>query len=143
MCGVVDFDDPQSIERVARNRSDCFTVTPCRVVDTRNAGGPYGGPALSAGSDRTFVLAGPCDIPASATAVALNVVVVAPTGSGHLTLFPEGTTLPPISTLNYNGGTIRANWALVSLGAGGDLRVHCAQGAGTANLVIDVTGYFE
>ena len=34
-----------------------YTVTPCRVVDTRNSSGPFGGPALAANSDRTFVVA--------------------------------------------------------------------------------------
>ena len=29
-----------------------YTVTPCRLVDTRNPTGPYGGPSLSANSDR-------------------------------------------------------------------------------------------
>ncbi|MGH9367048.1 MAG: S8 family peptidase, partial [Thermoanaerobaculia bacterium] len=40
-----------------------YTVTPCRAVDTRNASGPLGGPALSAGGTRTFALAGQCGIP--------------------------------------------------------------------------------
>ncbi len=31
-----------------------YTVAPCRVFDTRNAAGPYGGPALAAGVSRTF-----------------------------------------------------------------------------------------
>jgi len=47
-------------------------VTPCRVVDTRKPVGPYGGPALVAGADRTFVFAGQCGIPITAKAVALD-----------------------------------------------------------------------
>ena len=39
-----------------------FPVTPCRVVDTRNADGPFGGPELTAGeTSRSFTIpAGPC-----------------------------------------------------------------------------------
>src|SRR4029453_6502567 len=37
-----------------------FTVTPCRLVDTRAASGTFGGPALVAGTDRVFPLYGRC-----------------------------------------------------------------------------------
>jgi hypothetical protein len=45
-----------------------FTLAPCRVLDTRDAAGQYGGPALVAGQSRAFTLAGRCGIPASARA---------------------------------------------------------------------------
>src|SRR4029077_187725 len=48
-----------------------YTVTPCRVADTRSPVGPYGGPSLVAGADRTFVFGGQCGIPPTAVAVAL------------------------------------------------------------------------
>ena len=35
-----------------------YTVTPCRLADTRNANGPLGGPALQAGAVRPFTLTG-------------------------------------------------------------------------------------
>jgi hypothetical protein len=35
---------------------DFFTVTPCRLVDTRLAPGPLGGPALAANTSRVFVV---------------------------------------------------------------------------------------
>src|SRR5262249_7794479 len=35
-----------------------YTLTPCRVIDTRNPTGPLGGPALVAATDRLFNLAG-------------------------------------------------------------------------------------
>ncbi|HSS45246.1 MAG TPA: hypothetical protein VLO07_07890, partial [Thermoanaerobaculia bacterium] len=120
-----------------------FTLPPCRVVDTRNAAGAYGGPALVAGADRSFILIGQCGIPATATAVSLNVTVVQPTTGGFLTLYPGGTTLPLASTINYRSGQVRANNAVVPLGAAGDILVRCGQGGGTAHLVIDVNGYFQ
>ena len=121
-----------------------FTVTPCRVVDTRNPAGPFGGPSLVAGADRSFVLAGQCGIPADALAVALNVTVVLPTdGPGHLTLYQGGASLPLASTINYRAGQIRANNAIIPLGSAGDIAVRCGQGSGTADMVIDVNGYFR
>src|SRR6476660_8061427 len=51
-----------------------FTVTPCRVLDTRNAVDPngFGGPALAAASTRVWNLAGQCGISTGAQAVAVN-----------------------------------------------------------------------
>ena len=120
-----------------------FTLTPCRVADTRNPTGPYGGPALQAGTERDFIVAGQCGIPASAKAVAFNVTVTQPTAQGHIILFPAGTSLPLTSTLNYRQGQTRANNAIVRLGSGGALAVVCGQSAGTTHFIIDVTGYFE
>ena len=59
-----------------------YTLTPCRVADTRDADGPYGGPAILAGATRAFAMAGPCAIPPEADAVAVNVIVTQPTGPG-------------------------------------------------------------
>jgi len=120
-----------------------FTLTPCRVADTRNPNGPYGGPALQAGMERDFIAAGQCGIPASARAVAFNVTVTQPTAQGHIILFPAGTSLPLTSTLNYRQGQTRANNAIVRLGSGGALAVVCGQSVGTTHFIIDVTGYFE
>ncbi|HSD66742.1 MAG TPA: FG-GAP-like repeat-containing protein [Vicinamibacteria bacterium] len=119
-----------------------YTVAPCRVVDTRNAAGPTGGGPLSAGAARTFPVAGRCGIPAWAKAVSLNVTVTQPSTAGHLRLFPGGTAVPQVSTLNFVAGLTRANNAVVKLGAGGDLSVFCMLGSGSAHVIVDVNGYF-
>jgi hypothetical protein len=120
-----------------------FSVTPCRVLDTRGPAGDYGGPALVAGQSRAFTLAGRCGIPASATAVAVNLTVTQPSAQGNLRLYPAGAALPNTSSLNYVSGQTRANNAIVGLGPAGALAIRCSQGAGTAHVVLDVTGYFE
>jgi len=121
-----------------------YTLASCRLVDTRNASGPMGGPSLVAGANRSFTLAGQCGIPAGAQAVSVNVTVVQPTaGPGFLTLYPGGTSLPVASTVNYKAGQTRGNNAILPLGSAGDILVWCGQGGGTANMVIDVNGYFQ
>jgi hypothetical protein len=131
-------------EYVAPSPTSFYTLTPCRLLDTRNAIGPYGGPALTAATDRTFVLASRCGIPVSAKAVSVNVVAVSPTaGPGFLTVYPGGATLPVSSTINYTTGQIRANNSIAPLGVLGDVTVHCGQGSGTTHVVIDVNGYFQ
>ena len=120
-----------------------FTVAPCRVLDTRDAAGAYGGPALGAGQSRSFTLVGRCSLPASARAVAVNLTVTGSTAQGNLRLYPADQAVPSTSTLNYVAGQTRANNAIVGLSASGALAVRCTQASGTAHVVLDVTGYFE
>jgi hypothetical protein len=119
-----------------------YTVTPCRVFDSRDAG--LGGPAaLAAGTDNAIVVGGYCGVPTTARAVSLNVTVVAPTDGGHLRLYASGTPRPSTSSINYVSGHTRANIAVVSLGADGALITYVSQPRGTTHLVIDVSGYFQ
>lgn len=120
--------------------SNFYTLAPCRVADTRDPNGPYGGPALVAGTERVFAIAGQCGIPLSAKAVSLNVTVTQPTGPGHIILYPGGTAPQLSSAINYRPGQTRANNAIVPLGVGGTLAV---QSAASTHFIIDVNGYFE
>jgi hypothetical protein len=117
-------------------------LTPCRVVDTRNAPGPYGGPALPGNGVRDFTLAGQCGVPATAKSVAVNLTVAAPASSGYFTAFAAGESLPLASTINFSAGQTRANNAVLPVGTGGAVSVFNGS-AGTAHVVIDVTGWFE
>jgi outer membrane protein assembly factor BamB len=120
-----------------------FSVTPCRLVDTRNPAGPFSGPALAAASDRAFLAAGQCGIPPAAKAVSVNVTVTQPSASGDLRLYAGSGPLPAASALNYRGGQTRANNTVVALGAAGDFAMHCDQVAGTVQVIVDVNGYFQ
>jgi hypothetical protein len=120
-----------------------YTVTPCRVVDTRNPAGPWGGPALQANSDRSFVVAGKCGIPSTAEVVTLNVTVTQATAGGDLRLYPGGASLPMATAINYGAGKTRANNGTLALGPNGDLLVHCDQSSGSVHMILDVSGYLE
>jgi lysophospholipase L1-like esterase len=119
-----------------------YTVTPCRLLDTRQPTGPQGGPPLLAAQTRIFPAASHCGIPANATAAFLNVTVVGPSASGYVQLFPAGTPLPLASSLNYTAGQIRANNGVFALGTSGQLAIFAGQASGTADAVVDVSGYF-
>jgi hypothetical protein len=116
-----------------------YTLTPCRVADTRLADGP----ALGAGTTRTFPVAGFCDVPGTAKAVAVNVTATNETHTGNLRLYPAGGALPPTSTINFTPLLTRANNAVIGLGTGGEITVRCSMPAGSTDFVLDVTGYFE
>jgi Leucine-rich repeat (LRR) protein len=119
-----------------------YTVTPCRVFDSRNPG--LGGPvALAAGTSNPVQVAGYCSVPATAKAVSLNVTVVAPSAGGHLRLFGLGTPRPTTSSINYASGQTRANDAVVAVGADGALTVYVNQPSGSVHVVLDVNGYFQ
>jgi hypothetical protein len=120
-----------------------YTLSPCRLVDTRNAVGSRGGPALAAGVTRTFPIAGACSVPSTAWAVSVNVTVTQPTTQGNVRLFPGSTPSPLASTLNYAAGATRANNAIAALGSAGDLTALATQAAGSVHLIVDVNGYFE
>jgi len=124
-----------------------FTVPPCRVVDTRNPTGPLGGPSLAGGAVRSFPITGMCAIPSTAQAVVFNVTVVGPTGAGHLRIWPYNTTMPLVSTMNFEvGDPAIANGAIVPLTTAptANISIYLGTGAGTnADLVLDITGYFQ
>ncbi|HEY6065286.1 MAG TPA: hypothetical protein VIY96_03970, partial [Thermoanaerobaculia bacterium] len=90
---------------------DFFSVTPCRLIDTRDPDGPYGGPILQSGTARLFTLTGSpgtCTVPAGAKALSVNMTSVGPTNSGFLTLYPGDEQAPLASNLNFRPGQIRS-----------------------------------
>ena len=117
-----------------------YTIAPCRVIDTRTVSAP----AMSARQRRDFlVVGGSCGIPASARAIALNVTVLNAVETGYLTLFDGDLgSVPSTSTINFPAARVRANNAVVSIGAGGMLGILNAS-AGTVDVIVDVVGYFE
>jgi hypothetical protein len=120
-----------------------YTLTPCRVADTRNPTGPYGAPALAANSSRTFAVGGQCGVPTTAKAASLNVTVTGGTAAGTLRLYPGGTLTPLASTINYGAGKTRANNQTAPLGSAASLAVRCDQPSGNVQVIIDVNGYFQ
>ena len=122
-----------------------YTVTPCRIVDTRGATGPTGGPALPAGGlDRAFVLAGSCGIPSGATAVSANLTAVSPPAGGTLEVYRGDGAPAGIASISFNAGKTRANNALLQLAldGSGTVKVNNAS-AGPVHFVLDVNGYFQ
>ena len=115
-------------------------VTPCRVADTRNLPGPFGGPFVAALSTRGFTIpSSACNIPTTAKAYSVN-ATVAPHGTlGFLTAFPCGQPLPLASTLNSIDGRVKAAAAIVPAGTNGDL---CFFSTNDTDLVVDINGYF-
>ena len=133
----------KSVSVTPQGAKKFYTIAPCRLADTRNASGTYGGPALAARATRTFPVWSRCGIPSTAAVVSGNVTVTASTNSGYLTLFPAGTAVPGASTINFGRVQTRANSLAIELGASGGLSVFGGLASGTVHVVLDVNGYWQ
>jgi hypothetical protein len=119
-------------------------VQPCRIVDTRLAVGPYGGPALAANVTRTFdIPAGPClGIPIiGITAYSLSIGAILPPADGFLTAWPFASSQPVVSQLNFLTNEVVANAAIVPNGDNNSINVRV--NVGPTNIYIDINGYFS
>lgn len=122
-------------------------VTPHRVADSRDGtGGVFG--RLRPEAPVALQLTGlgvrmpdgtPTTIPANAVAAAINITAVDPTAAGYVTVWPCGVNRPVVSNVNFAPGAIRANGAVVALGAGGTL---CMYAHVPTDVVVDVIGWF-
>ena len=130
-------------------------VPPCRIIDTRLAGGP-----IAPGTTRNFFavgvgfagqggVAGSCGIPfGPATAVTINFVAVSPAfPGGDFRVFPVGGVFPNSSAINFiafnnvaNGFPVIICNPAVSV-CGADISVF--DDVTASNLVADVVGYFS
>ena len=120
----------------ARTGSRFHPVAPFRAIDTRT--GIFG--RIAAGVPRELRIAGANGIPASATAVVMNVTVTGSDANSFVTAYPAGQPQPAASNLNFAAGQTVANLATVKLGGG---NVAFATANGTTHLVGDVVGWYD
>ena len=126
-------------------------VAPCRILDTRStvAG------AIAANSTRSFVSVNASSFSGqggsatncgtlglNATAVAINLTAVTPSGAGYATAYPFGTTQPVAASVNYAAGDIVNNALIVQIPnplSSFDFTIYTfAQ----SHYVADIVGYF-
>jgi Metallo-peptidase family M12/IPT/TIG domain len=116
-----------------------YTVTPCRVLDTRSANAP----ALAAYQQRLFKVAATCGIPSSAVYISTNVTVVA-YAAGNITLYPGNAFPLGTSTINFAANRTRANNAIVLLATDGTGTIGVQNSSsGSNSFILDVNGYFQ
>jgi alpha-tubulin suppressor-like RCC1 family protein len=126
--------------QIPPSRQQFVPVAPCRIADTRNPTGPFGGPSIPGGTARNFAIpSSSCFIPSTATAYSINVTVVPHGTLTFLTIYPTGQSLPLASTLNSFDGRVKANAAMVPAGVGGSISVFVTD---TTDVILDINGYF-
>ena len=117
------------------------SLTPSRILDTRNGTGGITGP-IAEKSAVSVQVAGRGGVPATgASAVVLNVTVTQPTAaSSFLRVYPTGAALPNVSNLNFKAGQTVPNQVTVKLGTGG--KVNLYNNTGTTHVLFDVAGWY-
>jgi outer membrane protein assembly factor BamB len=109
--------------------------SPFRMADTRST--------ASIGATSTFTLAvgGVAGVPATATAVILNVTVTNTTAPSFLTVYPSTAPRPTASDLNWVAGLTVPNMVVATLGTTGSITFY--NSAGSTDVVVDLLGYFN
>jgi hypothetical protein len=123
-------------------------VRPCRIVDTRIAGGKLGD-----GAQRAFYVTGStgfsgqgghsggCGVPAGATGVTVNLLSLGATHTGFMRAWPNGSSQPTAVVLAYLKTATESGAASLAIQSSEpSLRVGNFQAK--TNLTIDVTGYY-
>lgn len=126
-------------------------VTPCRILDTRSTAAG----AIAGNTTRSFVAINASNFTSqggsatncgtlglNATAVAINLTAVTPSGAGYATAYPFGTAQPVAASVNYTAGAIVNNALIVQIPnplSSFDFTVYTfAQ----SHYVADIVGYF-
>jgi len=126
-------------------------IQPCRILDTRNtAAGPIAG-----NSARSFVSINQANFTAqggsatdcgtlglNATAVAINLTAVFPTGAGFATVYPFGTTQPLAASVNYTAGSIVNNAIIAQIPNPLTTSDFTVFTFAESHYVADIVGYF-
>jgi hypothetical protein len=129
-------------------------MTPMRILDTRNGLGGFQAPLGQA--PIALTVSGVAGVPGSGsptppTALVLNVTVANPTAPSFLTLWPDGTSRPNASDLNFLAGQATSNLVVVKVTPQVDLghafqkvwKLAIFNAAGTTDVIIDVVGWYS
>jgi hypothetical protein len=120
-------------------------LNPSRIMDTRTTvlSGLHG--VFHASIARLLPVDGHWGVPLGAAAVTGNLTVTGQTAGGYVAISPGlPPTPPPTSTLNFPPGDTRANGLVTPLNGTGDTYlVYVSLSGQTANLILDLSGYFK
>jgi hypothetical protein len=111
-----------------------YGLPPCRVLDTRN---PAGATPFE-GAVNVNVQASGCGGSSAAQAYVFNATVVPSAPLGYLTLWPQGSAQPVVSTLNALDGAVTSNMAIVPTS---NTQIS-AFASNSTYLILDLSGYF-
>ena len=144
LLGVQDLATPRAAQAATvAGQSQYVPLEPVRLLDTRAGSGAPAG-RVGPGGTVDLRVAGVGRVPATATAVVLNVTAVGATATSDVRVYPTpaGVAAPPsVTNLHVGRGVIVANLVHVRVGAGGRVRLRNA--AGEVHLLADLAGYFS
>ena len=116
-------------------------IAPTRLLDSSADRGLAG--SFATGTARTLTVGGTGDIPADAAGISGQMTIVGPSSAGWALISPDPVAAPRSSSLNTNPGVNCANGLNVPLGSGHVALVWAGGVGSSANLQLDVTGYWK
>ncbi len=125
-------------------------LSPARICDTRalqsgvsanqcdhNGSAPG---TLGAGGTTTVQVTGVGAVPSGAVAVVANTTVADTTNASFLTVWPDATTRPDASDVNWTADQVVPNLVVAKLGSDGAVDLYNL--LGSADAIVDVEGYY-
>jgi hypothetical protein len=110
-------------------------LNPIRILDTRTTS------PIGPDSSINLAVGGHFGVPTQASAIVVNATVTQGTAQSVLTIYPQGTTRPLASNLNWVAGQTIPNLVTVKLGSGGGITIFNA--AGTVDVILDMAGFYS
>jgi len=146
---IVDIEGYYAAGAAGTGLYDALAV-PARICDTR-PGNPSGlsgtvltqcqGRAPSPGGSLTVGVDGLGGVPSTGVgAVVLDVTALGAGATGHLTVYPAGSTAPLASDVNFTAGIVVPNRVIVPVGMGGVVDI--LSSGGDPQILVDVAGWF-
>jgi hypothetical protein len=116
-----------------------FPVVNHRILDTRANIGGFSNP-ISGGHAIAVAATGHGGVIDGAVALVMNTTATHPTAASFLTVYPNGTTRPNASNLNFVAGLTVANLVSAKIGTGGAVSVY--NQVGSVEAIADVAGWY-
>ncbi len=114
------------------NGLSLYPVVPCRALDTRKGSGLFVHELIA------NVQGSACAPPSTAQGYVFNATVVPSGPLGFLTLWPDGSSQPGVSTLNALDGAVTSNMAIVP-NSDGSIDAFATS---LTQLILDISSYF-
>ncbi|RPE42679.1 PKD domain-containing protein [Streptomyces sp. Ag109_O5-1] len=124
----------------ATGGSEFLPVTPARILDTRTGTGTGKVARLAGHATLKLKVTGAHGVPATGvTAADLDLTVAAPSGSGYLVAYPDGTPRPGVYSLSFAKGHTAAGRSLVKVGTDSEIDLYNA-GSSPVDITADLLG---
>ena len=122
--------------------SSYIPMNPCRLFNSQVSPGT----TLSAGSTTYILARGSCNIPDSATALALTLTATGATAAGSITVWESSLPQPTPNSMSFRGNGTDSSFTIARLCyplydcLGEDLAIKVTSSA--THVILDVVGYF-
>ena len=93
--------------------------------------------------DSEGVVTTPNVVPIGATAVAFNITATGANGGNFFSVNPGDAASFTASTVNFAAGLDIANASVVKLDSSRQINVFCGADVGSANVIVDIVGYYQ